>query len=117
VLQHLSRRLAASYLTEFLRVLRPDGVAVVQVASRPTRSLKGLAFRLLPAPVTGWLQRRLLRYPAPMRMQAMPESWMAATVAAAGGRILSGTEDDSYGGHWIYTRYVLAPGIGGRPTS
>jgi SAM-dependent methyltransferase len=112
VLQHLPRSLAASYLREFLRILRPDGIAVVQVASRPTRSAKGLAFRVLPNWLTALLQRRLLHYPAPMRMQAMPRSWVGEQVRGAGGEIVSEAVDDTYGGHWIYTRYVLRPGLG-----
>jgi ubiquinone/menaquinone biosynthesis C-methylase UbiE len=111
VLQHLSRPLAAGYLAEFLRVLRPDGVAVVQVATRPTASLKGWAFRLLPARLTGLLQRRMLHYPAPMRMQAMPTSWVRNAVTAAGGHIVEADTDESYGGHWVYTRFFLRPGV------
>jgi ubiquinone/menaquinone biosynthesis C-methylase UbiE len=107
VLQHLPRSLAAGYLGEFVRVLRPGGLVVVQVASAPTRSVKGWAFRLLPAPVLGVLQRLLLRYPAPMRMQAMPDRWFAAVVSAAGGRVIDSAEDASYGGHWVYTRYLV----------
>lgn len=107
VFQHLPRPLAVGYLREFVRTLRPDGVAVVQVATRPTISLKGLAFLVLPAAVTGFLQRRLLEYPAPMRMQAMPTWWIRRNVTAAGGRIVASNPDASYGGHWIYTRFVI----------
>jgi ubiquinone/menaquinone biosynthesis C-methylase UbiE len=109
VLQHLPRSLAAGYLAEFVRVLRPDGLAVVQVASAPTRTVKGWAFRLLPAPALGLLQRVLLRYPAPMRMQAMSARWFTAVVSAAGGRVIGAAEDASYGGHWVYTRYLVEP--------
>lgn len=108
VLQHLSRPLATRYLAEFVRVLAADGAAVVQVASRPTASVKGWAFRLLPVGVLGAAQRRLLGYPAPMRMQAMPDRWFRRAVEQAGGRVLSVAADTSYGGHWSYTRYVLA---------
>ena len=108
VLQHMSRPLAQRYLAEFVRVLAPDGAAVVQVASRPTASVKGWAFRLLPVSVLGAAQRRLLGYPAPMRMQAMSGEWFRRAVAGAGGQVLSASADTTYGGHWSYTRYVLA---------
>jgi SAM-dependent methyltransferase len=108
VLQHLVRPLAAKYLAEFIRILAPGGVAVVQLATRPTASLKGWADRLLPAPIIGWIQTHVLAYPAPMRMEAMPTSWVRAQVAVASGRIIAQAEDSSYGGHWIYTRYFIA---------
>lgn len=56
VLQHLPPTPARGYLREFARVLAPDGAAIVQVASRPTRSVKGLVFRWAP-----WPQRLLRR--------------------------------------------------------
>jgi SAM-dependent methyltransferase len=109
VLQHLSRPLAAGYLAEFVRILAPDGIAIIQVATRPTLSVKGLAFRVLPAALTGLLQRRVLRYPAPMRMQAMATGWIVRAVESAGGRVVDTAVDDSYGGHWVYTRFFIRP--------
>jgi ubiquinone/menaquinone biosynthesis C-methylase UbiE len=110
VLQHLPRRLAAAYLAEFVRVIKADGVAVVQVATKPiVRSVKGWAFRAFPASLTGLLQRRFLRYPAPMRMQAMSERWVRRHVAHAGGRVVAAERDASYGGHWVYNRYAIVP--------
>lgn len=106
VLQHLPRALALGYLREFLRVLRPGGVAVVQVASRPMVSPKGLAFRLLPHRVVGFLQTRLLGYPAPMRMTAISHKDVTAAVEALGD-LVDALPDRSYGGHWRYTRYVV----------
>jgi ubiquinone/menaquinone biosynthesis C-methylase UbiE len=108
VLQHMSRPLASRYLAEFVRVLAADGAAVVQVASRPTVSAKGWAFRLLPAGVLGAAQRRLLGYPAPMRMQAMPDRWFRRAIEHAGGQVLAVSADTTYGGHWTYTRYIFA---------
>lgn len=110
VLQHLPKPLAAQYLEDFVRILAPGGVAVVQVATRPTKSVKGWAFRILPAPLTGLLQRRLLGYPAPMRMQAMPDRWIRSKVTGTGGRIVASEPDHSYGGHWISTRYLICRG-------
>jgi ubiquinone/menaquinone biosynthesis C-methylase UbiE len=107
VLQHLPRPLAAGYLKEFVRLLTPGGAVVVQVATRPTRSIKGWAFRLLPAPLIGFLQRRVLGYPAPMRMQAMSDRWIRAQVASSRGRVVATEDDPSYRGHWVYTRYLI----------
>jgi hypothetical protein len=82
---------------------------VVQVASRPDWSVKGVAFRFAPPGLTGWAQRRLLHYPAPMRMTALSDRAVRTAVNAAGGTVLAVEFDPSYGGHWHYVRYYVAP--------
>jgi SAM-dependent methyltransferase len=111
VLQHMPPEFARGYLREFARVLAPGGVAAFQVASRPTMSLKGLVFRLAPWPLLRWAQRRILRYPAPMRMSRMTSRDVENAIRGTGARLVAAVDDDSYGGHWHYTRYfVVAPG-------
>jgi SAM-dependent methyltransferase len=109
VLQHLPRDNALLYVRELVRVTRPTGCVVVQVASRPDWSAKGVAFRFAPPGLTGWAQRHLLHYPAPMLMTALPDRAVRKAVHAAGGTVLAVESDPSYGGHWHYTRYYLAP--------
>jgi SAM-dependent methyltransferase len=108
VLQHMEPALALRYIREFARVLAEGGVAIFQVASRPTVSVKGLAFRLLPWPVLRWAQRRLLRYPAPMRMSRLRTEDVERALAGTGAGIVAEVPDDTYGGHWRYTRYYVA---------
>lgn len=105
VLQHLPPALARSYLAELTRVLRPGGAMAVQVATRPTLSLKGVLFRFAPQPLLRFGQRRILRYPAPMRMHGISAADFAGTIARYGGRLLDSVEDTTYGGHWIYHRH------------
>ncbi len=107
VLQHMPPELARGYLAEFVRVLAPGGVAIFQVASRPTRSVKGLIFRLAPWPLLRWAQRRVLGYPAPMRMSRMTSDNVRTAIAGTPGRLAAAIDDDSYGGHWHYTRYYV----------
>lgn len=108
VLQHIPKRPALGYLAEFGRILAPGGVAAFQVATRPTLSLKGLAFRFLPWPVLAWAQRRLLGYPAAMRMTAIGRAEVEQAVAGTGATVVEAIDDDSYGGHWHYTRYLVS---------
>jgi SAM-dependent methyltransferase len=108
VLQHMPPEMAYGYLREFVRVLAPGGVAIFQVASRPTRSIKGLMFGLAPWPLLRWAQRRLLRYPAPMRMSRMTVDDVSSGIAGTGAWLAAAVDDDSYGGHWHYTRYYVA---------
>jgi SAM-dependent methyltransferase len=107
VLQHMPKDLAHGYVREFARVLAPGGVAAFQVASRPTLSLKGLAFRVVPGPLLRWAQQRLLGYPAPMRMNAMSRAEVLQALAGTSARLVAAVDDDSYGGHWRYTRYFV----------
>lgn len=107
VLQHLPPGLAHDYLAEFVRVLRPDGVAIVQVLSRPRPTLKGLLFRFAPFPLVAWGQTRVLRYPAPMRMTPMSPKAMQAALAGTGATVVDAVPDRSYGGHWESLRYYL----------
>ncbi len=109
VLQHLPRERALGYLRELIRVTRPGGCVVVQVASRPDWSLKGMIFRFAPAGLIGWGQRRLLGYPAPMLMTALSDRTVRRTVARAGATVVAAEEDASYGGHWTYVRYFIRP--------
>jgi SAM-dependent methyltransferase len=116
VLQHMPPELARGYLREFARILAPGGVAAFQVASRPTMSLKGLVFRLAPWPLLRWAQQRLLGYPAPMRMSRMTSADVRGELEGTGARLVAAVDDDSYGGHWHYTRYfVAAPGEAAAP--
>ena len=108
VLQHLPRDLAASYLREFARVLKPGATAIVQVATRPTRSLRGVLMRTLPPRVLGWAQRLVLDYPAPMRMTAMPRKAVDRALDGSGLHVVEAAEETVYGGHWITTRYFLS---------
>jgi SAM-dependent methyltransferase len=117
VLQHMPPELARGYLREFERVLAPGGVAIFQVASRPTRSFKGLVFRLAPWPLLRWAQQTLLRYPAPMRMSQMSPDDVRGAIAGTPARLAAAIEDDSYGGHWHYTRYYVTVPAAADPVS
>jgi SAM-dependent methyltransferase len=108
VLQHMPPEFARGYLREFVRILAPGGVAIFQVASRPTMSLKGLVFRLAPWPLLRWAQQKLLGYPAPMRMSRMSPDDVRGAITGTDARLAASLDDDSYGGHWHYTRYYVA---------
>jgi SAM-dependent methyltransferase len=108
VLQHMQAQLAARYLGEFARILADDGVAIFQVASRPTMSFKGLAFRFAPWPLVRWAQRHLLGYPAPMRMSGLSRSAIESALDPTNARIVALVSDNSYGGHWHYDRYYVS---------
>jgi SAM-dependent methyltransferase len=107
VMQHLPRPVLETYLQEFVRVLRPGGVAVVHCPTRPMWSLRGVVWRVAPTPVIRWAQRRLLGYPAPMRMTGVPEQRVAELVAVHGGEVVDAGVLDEPQAHWHARRYVI----------
>jgi SAM-dependent methyltransferase len=107
VLQHLPRPVLENYLAEFVRVLRPGGVALLHCTTRPMWSPRGIVWRFAPGPLVRWAQRTLLDYPAPMRMTGVPEDRVAAVIGAAGGAVLDSVPVDEPDTHWQARRYVV----------
>ena len=107
VLQHLPRPAIDRYLAEFIRVLRPGGVAVIQLATRPLWTVKGTIWRIVPFRLIGWGQRRLLGYPAAMRMTPVPDGDVAALARRHGAEIVARSMDPTYTEDWHNTRFVL----------
>lgn len=106
VLQHLPPDPARTFLGELARVLRPGGALVVQVATTPTASVKGLLARFAPYRLLRIAQRRLLRYPAPMRMHGITAAEVERIVSPYDVRVLDRVDDaNEYGGHWTHHRY------------
>jgi 2-polyprenyl-3-methyl-5-hydroxy-6-metoxy-1,4-benzoquinol methylase len=114
VLQHLpERKSALGFVAEFIRLLRPGGVAVVQLPERlPWRA----------RPMVRWRLYRLLRRvglnPAfligtgrtnPMRMLAVSESDMRAWVESHGGRVVDVVLDAETPPPIRAVRYVIVP--------
>ena len=60
--------------------------------------------RCLPPPVLGFVQRRLLGYPAPMRMHGMPERRVRALLAGHGVEVLA-AEPTRFAPDWHERRY------------
>jgi ubiquinone/menaquinone biosynthesis C-methylase UbiE len=107
VLQHLPAPVIDGYLAEFVRVLAPGGVAVFQCTTRPLWTFKGAVWRLAPGRLIRFAQRKLLRYPAPMRMTTYPQARLRAVVSSAGGAVLATRTVDDRATHWRSTRYVI----------
>jgi hypothetical protein len=70
-------------------------------------TLRGVVWRVAPTPVIRWAQRRLLGYPAPMRMTGVPEDRVAELVAVHGGEVVDAAAMDEPAAHWHARRYVI----------
>jgi SAM-dependent methyltransferase len=107
VLQHLPVQVIDSYLAEFVRVLAPGGVALLQCTTRPLWTFKGMVWRLAPGGLIRLAQKVFLRYPAPMRMTRYAPERLRSTVAAAGGSVLATQTVDDRATHWRSTRFLI----------
>jgi SAM-dependent methyltransferase len=107
VLQHLPISAIDGYLREFVRVLRPTGVALLQCTTRPLWTFKGTVWRLAPAWLVRLAQQKFLGYPAPMRMTRYAPERLRTVVAAAGGSVLTTKTVDDRSTHWRSTRFVV----------
>ena len=106
VLQHVRTEYAERYIAEFLRVLRPGGLAVFQVPDRPAHTMIGTALRVLPM----WAVRPVRK----MDMYPVPRGRVEAIVAAGGARLLAAEPNFESGPHWTAYRYFAEKNRGGR---
>jgi ubiquinone/menaquinone biosynthesis C-methylase UbiE len=100
VLQHMPRSVAAGYLREFVRVVRPGGAIVIVVPEAHRKTPKGLVYALAPQPFIGLMQRRLFRYPAAMQMRVLPVRTVRRIIEPAGARLAGSDPAPSVGPHW-----------------
>lgn len=107
VLQHLPADVIDGYLAEFVRVLRPGGVVLLQCTTRPLWTFKGAVWRLVPGRLVRLGQRVLLRYPAPMRMTSYSPERLRKVMGAHGAEVLDTRTVDDRATHWRSTRYVI----------
>jgi SAM-dependent methyltransferase len=98
VLQHMpTPQLALDYIVEFIRVLRPGGVACFQVPAKVKPYRRFLSRRRLAVPLrslgvpTDWLYRRLGLHS--MHLVAVPAPLVARELQNAGATLKSQTED------------------------
>jgi SAM-dependent methyltransferase len=88
VLQHMESRYQREYIAEFMRLLKPGGLAVFQFTSRPERPVKRMLVSTLPMPlVRGYRRLRFGRHY--MEMHGLSPDGVAHTVRQHGGDPLS----------------------------
>jgi ubiquinone/menaquinone biosynthesis C-methylase UbiE len=101
-LQHLPRRHIRSYLAEFIRILRPEGLLVFQLPDR-YRNWRYLisrsAYRLVA--------RRLLHRVDVMEMYGIPRKRVVAFLEEHEARVLGIEEDPAAGAEWLSWRFFV----------
>ncbi len=99
VLQHIPPELSRGYIAEFVRVLKPGGIAVFQVPSGTARTLKGTVLAMAPIPILRCLRKS--------DMFAIAVSEVTDVVAAAGGQVVGVRDDHNAGPNWISHTYLV----------
>jgi SAM-dependent methyltransferase len=120
-LQHMRPEYAKGYIREFVRLLHPDGVLVMQIPGeripKPSEALlHRRAGRRLAALVPAALRervrraryrRRLAKRPK-MEMYAIPPAEVAAFVEALGARVIRVAPEGEIFGRWTSVWYTVA---------
>jgi SAM-dependent methyltransferase len=113
VLQHMPPSLAAGYLAEFARVLRPGGAIVILVPAAYRRTLRGLVYAWAPGRLIGVIQQRVFGYPAPMQMHLLPAGRVQQVAAAHGARLAASVPRPGYSRHWQMVQHVIVKDAAG----
>ncbi len=106
-LQHMPPDFARSYILEFLRVLKPEGLAVFQIPSRPRGFMRNLLQPLKPTALWRWYQKIRYGNQPVMNMYGIPRSQVERLLAQHGGRLLDVRADESADAAWESYRYAV----------
>lgn len=106
-LQHMPPRYARRYICEFLRVLKPTGIAVFQIPSRPHHFIQRLVQPLKPTVFWRWYQK--LRYgdEPVMNMYGIPKKDVVRFIESRCGKIIDIRPDNSADAAWESYRYTV----------
>lgn len=104
VLQHLEPRYAKGYLADMARVLAAGGLLVAQVPSRPSRTPRGLLFRL-PNRCLNLYRMARGRSTAVVELYGVPHREVVDVLRDAGLEVLAVQADDTLGPAWVSLRY------------
>lgn len=116
-LQHMEPRYSAAFIKEFLRVLRPYGIAVFQIPSEPSprlkaseerrlRSLRARIRSFLPGPIVAAYEYAKHSLHPAIEMYALPRERVLELIAEAHGKTKAVREDKNAGENWLGFEYV-----------
>lgn len=104
-LQHVGRSLARSYIREFFRISRRNGMVVFQLPSKPRSWARHFIKKLLPVRLTNWVWQIRSESPAPMESYFLPQQEISSLVKASGGQILRVDRNDNGPPGWESRTY------------
>lgn len=104
VLQHMAPRQARGYVREFVRVLRPSGLALFQL---PSRLRSPSAWSRLGYRMRHFLRRVVLRDPNLLEMYGVPHKVLLDDLRQCGARLADAHRDESADEEWESWRYAV----------
>ncbi len=109
-LQHMPPRFSRGYIREFLRVLKPGGLAIFQIPSRPRNMTQRLLQPLKPTSFWRWYQKIRYGDQPVMNMYGIPKADVIRLIAENRGELVDVRPDDNADAAWDSFRYaVLKP--------
>jgi ubiquinone/menaquinone biosynthesis C-methylase UbiE len=112
-LQHIPPEITNFYIREFLRVLKPEGLAVFQLPGGNDWSMRGLIFRIFSNSLLNPIRRWKYQCPAVIELYSIPLKQIKKLVESEQGELLDVKEDQSTGRGWISYQYWIVPKRGG----
>jgi len=106
-LQHMPPRFARRYILEFLRLLKPGGLMIFQIPSRPKSAGQRLLQPLKPTALWRWYQKVRYGEQPVMNMYGIPRPEVERLIAANDGRLVDVQPDDSADAAWTSYRYAV----------
>lgn len=106
VLQHIPNELKTGYLAEFVRVLRPGGIAAFTVPSHGDWSIEGIV-RRLPNSWQNVYRRRRYGYDDVMEFHPLKRSRVEAALRAAGAEVVHVEREHMAGPRYTSFMFVV----------
>lgn len=112
VFQHMPPHYTLAYLKEFMRILKPGGLAVFQMTTREARvfstPLRNFVNRIMPAAVRRWYKQRKYGTWAVKNMYTIEESILEDHIRRYGGLIIGKTADCASLPRYLGFRYCVS---------
>lgn len=113
-LQHIETKYIKRYITEFLRILKPGGVAIFQLPSHPVeieqnivKRIKYFIKRLLPYALVARHEARISKNNLFLDMHGIRPSHVERIIRRHGGVLLQRIRDHNAGSAWVSFRYII----------
>ena len=107
-LQHMRPAFSKGYIKEFLRILKPGGVAYFQLPSEPKGfSMEALLLRVPLFKDAYYRLNRMMRGNTFMEMHAVKRSELEKLIRSNGGKVLRVRDDGHAGPQWASYSYVI----------